>query len=132
MLLVAELSQWLPWAVLAIALASLGALIARFVVMYRQMKREQSERKAAYAQDAVLISDGEWLVLKAFCKYGAGNGKQLEAGDYLLKTADGAAISLQINGVVVDYDDGEMLTLQEGDEIRCEKDMRVKPIAKEV
>lgn len=129
MLLAVELSQWLPWTVLAIALAALGALIARFVVMYRQMKREQSERKAAYAkQDATFASDGEYFVMSAFSLYRVGQGKQLCCGDYLLKT-DGQ-ISLQINGVVVDCSDGEVLTLADGDEIRCERDLRVKPITK--
>ena len=125
MLLGVGLDQWLPWAVLAIALAALGGLIARFAVLYRDLRREKRERLAASSKlDAEAVSDGEYLVLAAFSPYQV--GKQFDAGEYLLKTGDGG-ISLQINGVVADYSDGETIVLQTGDVLRCERELRIKP-----
>ncbi len=128
MLIAAAFVEWFPWVLLAIALAALVALAVRFVFMYRNMKCEKLEKIAASREEnPTLRIDGEYFVMKALSLYNVGTGKQLAAGKYLLKTQDGGDISLQINGVIVDYADGEAIFLKEGDTVRAEKDVGLKP-----
>lgn len=128
MLFATAFVDWFPWVLLAIALTALAALVVRFVKLYADMRREKRERIAAsHKTDATLSVENDYFVLKALCPYGVGAYKQLAVGNYLLKTLDGEKISLQINGVVVDFKDGETLRLEEGDIVRVERDAGLKP-----
>lgn len=117
--------NWLPWLLIAIAAAALIGLVVRFALMYRDMKREKLQRKNAADEQATLSIDGEFFVMSALKLYEVGEGKQLKSGDYVVRTDEVA--SVMINGIVADYSDGETLTLRDGDAIRAEKDLRVKP-----
>ncbi len=121
-----SVADWLPYVVLAIAVATLAGLIARFVIMYRDMRREKAARKQE-EPCVVLGVDGDYFVLSAMLQYGVGQGRQLAASSYLLKTADGNAVAVQINGAVRDCADGQVLVLSDGDILRCEQDVRIKP-----
>lgn len=131
MLFAQPFTSWFPWVLLAIAISALLALAVRFTLMYRDMKREKAQRKKISETAALLHIDGEYFVLSALCLYEVGKQKQLGEGAYLLKTSDGNAISLQLNGVVVDYNDGETLQLSDGDKLRAEKDVKIKPVAQQ-
>lgn len=120
-----EPMNWLPWLLIAIAAAALIGLVVRFALMYRDMKREKLQRKNAADEQATLSIDGEFFVMSALKLYEVGEGKQLKSGDYVVRTDEVA--SVMINGIVADYSDGETLTLRDGDAIRAEKDLRVKP-----
>ena len=125
-------ARWFPWVLLAIAVTALSGLIVRFALMYRNMKRERLERLQASREEApVLGVDGDRFVMYALRPYGVGETKQLRSGVYLLGSEDGGTISLQINGIVVDYSDGETITLGEGDTVRSEKDIYIKPYTEE-
>ena len=117
--------NWLPWLLIAIAAAALIGLVVRFALMYRDMKREKLQRKKVADEQATLSIDGEFFVMSALKLYEVGEGKQLQSGDYVVRTDEVA--SVMINGIVADYSDGETLTLRDGDAIRAEKDLRVKP-----
>lgn len=127
MLFATAFVDWFPWALSVIALAALIALAVRFVLLYRSMKREKLDRIAASREEnATLRIEGDCFVMTALLAYHVGAGKQLAAGKYTLKTQDGGEISLQINGVVADFADGETICLKEGDVIRAEKDVGLK------
>ncbi len=130
MLFATSFSDWFPWVIVAIAAAATIGLAVRFVVMYRDMKREKFVRLQASSQPAPIAIDGEFFVLTALHPYAVGEGKPLAAGSYVIHSAEGA-IALQYNGVVADYNDNEVLTLHDGDVIRAERDLHIKPVAKE-
>lgn len=128
MLFATAFTEWFPIVLLVLTSTALVVLVVRFVKLYVDMRREKKERIAASRKpDATLSVDGDYLVMTALCLYGVGGGKQLAAGNYLIKTQEGETVSLQINGVVVDYRDGESICLKEGDALRAEKDVGLKP-----
>ena len=125
-----SVAHWLPWLILAIAVVALVGLAVRFVALYRQMKREKLQRQSASAdQDAVLGADGEFFVLYALRPYAVGEGKQLCAGEYIAGNSE--PVCVLFNGVAADVSEGDSFRLQDGDVIRAERDLRVKPLSKE-
>ena len=132
MLAAVTFAQWFPWVLLLISVAMLLALALRFAALYRSMKKAKLQREQASREpDATLGVDGEWFVLHALCPYRVGEGGQLAAGPYLLRMLQGESISLQINGAVVDYLNGEVLSLRSGDTLRAERDVCIKPHTQE-
>ncbi len=109
-------------------LGAISCLISVFAVKKRAKQSDKDIRKEARqseqeneAQDTVTeeaITDG-YFVMNRNVIYSVGLDGKLNVGKYTLENADGASdkFNMRVNGLVREYESGDIITLADGDTI---------------
>ena len=122
-----ETTQIILWIVAVSALLGLIALLAHTVITNRRKKNQDGQtadsdtNNSANAEEAnnIDIANTDEIVLSRNVVYSAGLNGKFVAGKYVVASADDATtkFNMRVNGLVREYESGDMLTLADGDTV---------------
>ena len=118
-------ADWLAWTLVAIAVLALCALIARIVVMYRNMKREKQAKQPVDVTQPMLTVCGENFAMSAMVNYTVGKDGQIAVGVYKFMSADDDAVTFTLNNAL--QTTPCTLRLSEGDSLCASRQLLIKP-----
>ena len=122
-----DTTQIILWVVLICALLGLVTLMAHTVIISRfNKKRKGNTTDGNAADDAAVLEDqnldfenSDNLIMSRNVIYSAGTDGQLKTGKYVLESADSSVdkFNVRYNGLVKEYQNGDILVLADGDTI---------------
>ena len=128
----ADLQNFLPWVVVAIAVVVLVSILAKSFSVYRNIKRNRTYVKREVEEHQQLLTiRGQYFVLSAGAEYSVGQNGQLKVGKYLLRGDGYDKFQLVINGETKDFDGDANVEFADGDTLTPVCDVLIKPIVTE-
>ena len=126
------------WVLLAVAVLALGGLVAKYISMYLKMKRDKArldierQEQSGKADSKLLEISGEYFVMRRDGEYGVGADGQIVQGEYELKSINGGAFTVRLNGQTREFSQDEVVSLAEGETICALTDsVLIKPMSRE-